>query len=205
VDNKIFALPIRPMAGNLFRAEKSVRVWVQPWFNSLMSETTDAVSELCPACGLCCNGVLFGDVELQRGDGPKRLAELGMELFRKGSQKCFTQPCACFDGKWCQIYAERPKRCRTFECKLLKQVQAGKATVPAALNSIAEARRRAEAVRKLVRELGQTDERVPLNRRYAAVAAEPIDLASDDQRVERRSELMLAVHKLTRILERDFL
>ena len=170
-----------------------------------MSKTADPVSQLCPACGLCCNGVLFGDVELQRGDNPKRLAESGMELSRKGRKQCFNQPCACFDGKWCQIYAERPKRCRTFECQLLKQVQAGKTTVPAALNSIAEARRRADAVRTLVRDLGQTDERVPLNRRYASLAAEPIDLAADDQRVERRSELMLAVHRLTRILEREFL
>ena len=165
----------------------------------------DHVSQLCPACGLCCNGVLFGDVELQRGDDSKRLAELGMALFRKGRKECFNQPCACFDGKWCHIYAERPTRCRTFECALLKQVQAGKIRVAAALKSIAEARSQAGAVRKLVCELGHTDESVPLNRRYAAVAAEPIDLATDDQRVERRSELMLSVDKLVKLLERDFL
>jgi Fe-S-cluster containining protein len=165
----------------------------------------DLVSQLCPACGMCCNGVLFGDVELQRGDDPKRLAELGMDLFRKARKKCFNQPCGCFDGKWCQIYAERPKRCRTFECKLLKKAEAGKVTIRMALENIAEARREADAVRKLVRELGHQDESVPLNRRYAAVTAEPIDLATDDQHVERRSELMLAVDKLVKILERDFL
>ena len=165
----------------------------------------DCVSQLCPACGLCCNGVLFGDVELQRGDNPKRLAELGMELFRKGRKQCFHQPCACFDGKLCQIYAERPARCRTFECKLLQKTEAGEVTVPMALKSIADARRVTDAVRKLVRELGNNDESVPLNRRYAAVAAKPIDLAMDDQCAGRRGELMQAVDKLVKVLERDFL
>ena len=163
------------------------------------------MAQLCPACGMCCNGVLFGDVELQRGDNSKSLAEQGLELFRKGRKQCFHQPCACFDGKLCQIYAERPARCRTFECALLKRVQAGRVAVPTALTKIAEARRQAEAVRRLVRALGHTDERVPLNRRYAAVASEPIELAGDDQRIARRSELMRAVGKLAKILEQDFL
>ncbi len=35
--------------------------------------------------------------------------------------------------------------------------------------------------------------------------AEPIDLAGDDHIIDLRSQLMLAVHKLTKILERDFL
>ena len=166
---------------------------------------SDWVHQLCPSCGMCCNGVLFGDVELQRGDDSKYLAELGMIISPKGRKQSFNQPCACFDGKWCQIYPERPKRCQTFACKLLKQVEAGKVTVPTALKSIGLARREAEAVRKLVRELGNNDESVPLNRRYAAVAAEPIDLGTDDQRVERRSELMLAVDRLVKNLERDFL
>jgi hypothetical protein len=88
---------------------------------------------------------------------------------------------------------------------LLKQALTGEIEVSAALRKIADARREAEKVRKLVRALGQTDESIPLNRRYAAVAAEPIDLAMDDKRVEQRSELMLLVDRLVKILERDFL
>ena len=154
---------------------------------------------------MCCNGVLFGDVELQRGDNAKQLALLGMDLQKKKSGKiCFTQPRACFDGKLCAIYDDRPKRCRTFECRLLERTQSGKVTVSSALKAIAEARRCVEAVRKLVRESGQRDERMPLNRRYSEVMSQPIDLA-DEENSERRGELMLAVHKLTKILERDFL
>ncbi len=165
----------------------------------------DFVAQLCPACGLCCNGVLFGDVELQRNDDAESLAAFGLSLFRKGRKHCFNQPCACFDGKWCGIYADRPIRCRTFACKLLKQAQAGGIEASSALRKIADARRAAEKVRRLVRALGHTDEAMPLNRRYAAIAAEPIDLGADDQRVERLSELMLAVDQLVKILERDFL
>lgn len=163
------------------------------------------VSQLCPNCGLCCNGVLFGDVELQRRDDPERLAALGMSTFRKGKKQCFNQPCACYDGKWCEIYSERPQRCRVFECKLLKQVGAEGMSTADALRRIIEARKQADMVRKLVRGLGHTDEGVPLNRRYAAMVAQPIDLTADDCHVERRSELMLAVGKLVKLLERDFL
>ncbi len=166
----------------------------------------DAVAELCPSCGMCCNGVLFGDVELQPRDDAPWLAALGMNLFRKGRKQCFNQPCACFDGKWCRIYADRPNRCRSFECRLLQRVQAGKTTSDAALKAIAEARTCADRVRHLVRQLGHNDERMPLNRRYSAIMSQPLDLASDDdETTERRSELMLAVHKLTRVLKREFL
>ena len=165
----------------------------------------EIVSRLCPACGMCCNGVLFGNVELQSGDDPRRLAGLGMEVFRKGRKQCFNQPCACYDGKLCGIYAARPKRCATFECRLLQRAQAGEISSAAALKAIAEVRRGADRVRELVRACGQLDERLPLNRRYSAVVSQPIDLAADDDQTERRSELTLAVHKLTRILERDFL
>jgi hypothetical protein len=60
-------------------------------------------------------------------------------------------------------------------------------------------------VRGLLRQLGQTEEPLPLNRRYAKVMANPIDLAGDERVIERRSELMLAVHRLVQALERDFL
>ena len=89
---------------------------------------------------------------------------------------------------------------------MLQRVHAGKTSSAAALKAIAEARAGADRVRDLVRQLGQSDERMPLNRRYSAIMSQPLDLANDDdETAERRSELMLAVHKLTRILERDFL
>lgn len=177
---------------------------IHPWFNLVMNRNSDAISRLCPACGLCCNGVLFGDVELQRGDEAKRLQSLGVDLFRKGRKTAFPQPCSCFDGKICGIYTNRPKQCRAFECGLLNRVNAGKLSPEAALKTIAETRRRADAVLQLVRELGNTDETQPLNRRYADIVAQPIDLSADEADLDRRGELMMAVARLMETLERDF-
>lgn len=164
-----------------------------------------AIDHLCPSCGLCCNGVLFGDVELQRGDDAKALAALGVELFAKGRKKVFNQPCACLEGGLCKIYQNRPSRCRAFDCRALQRVQQGKLTVAAAHKSIKEAKRLSEEVLRIVRALGNTDEAQPLNRRYAAIMAEPMDLAGDEAQLELRGELMLTVGKLVDVLERDFL
>ncbi len=165
----------------------------------------DFVSQLCPNCGLCCNGVLFADVELRAGDDAGRLAELGLSLAKKGSKLAFAQPCACFDGKFCTIYADRPKRCRTFECGLLKRVQDGGLEADAALKTISKTKRQAEKVRVLLRQLGQNDEGLAMTKRYAAAMSAPIDLADPETGSERRGELMLAVDELMRQLQRDFL
>jgi Fe-S-cluster containining protein len=167
---------------------------------------SDAVSRLCPNCGLCCNGVLFADVELRAGDDARRLAKLGLTLEKKGRGKlAFAQLCACFDGKLCGIYTDRPKRCRTFECGLLRRVQAGGLEADAALKTIAQTKRQAEKVRVLLRQLGQNDERLAMTKRYAEAMNAPMDLSDHETDTERRGELMLAVDELMRLLQRDFL
>lgn len=166
---------------------------------------SSAVGHLCPECSLCCNGVLFGDVELQAEDDAKQLAAIGLRIEQQGNKIRFLQPCSCLDGTLCRIYRDRPVRCRTFECRLLQRVQTNEVTLSEALKAIYEARRQVKIVRGLLRELGNEDEHLPLSRRYAKVVAAPIDLSGDERIIELRSELMLAVHKLTKILERDFL
>ena len=167
--------------------------------------TDTAVDQLCPNCGLCCNGVLFADVELRAGDDPGRLAELGLTLGMKGSKLAFAQPCACFDGKLCGIYADRPRRCRTFECGLLKRVQDGQLQAAAALKTIAATKRQAEKVRMMLRQLGEVDDRMAMTRRYTEAMSAPIDLADEETDSDRRGELMLAVAELMQKLQRNFL
>lgn len=164
-----------------------------------------SVDQLCPNCGLCCNGVLFADVELRAGDDAKRLAELGLPLARKGGKLAFAQPCACFDGKLCTIYADRPKRCRTFECGLLKRVQDGELEVDAAMTTIALAKRQAEKVRVLLRQLGQKDEGLAMTKRYTLAMSAPIDMSDHETDSERRGELMLAVDDLMQLFHLSFL
>jgi hypothetical protein len=165
----------------------------------------NAVDQLCPRCGLCCDSTLFADVELRAGDAPRRLAKLGLGLWRKTKARlAFSQPCACFDGRLCRIYAERPKRCRLFECGLLKRVNRGELTAGAALRKIEAARTRAEKIRELLRQTGQDNERMALTHRYAGAMNAPVDLAVAGA-AEARGELMLAVNDFMGTLERDFL
>ena len=165
----------------------------------------DFVSQLCPKCGLCCNGVLFADVELRKGDDAKRLAELGLSLAKKGRQQAFAQPCACFDGRLCRIYNERPKRCRTFECGLLKRVQAGELDADAALKTIAQAKRQVEKVCKLLRRTGSDDERLALSHRYERAMSEPVDLSGGKASAGLPGKLMTTYRDLMQTLQRDFL
>jgi Fe-S-cluster containining protein len=165
----------------------------------------NAVEQLCPNCGLCCDSTLFADVELRKGDDAKRLKKAGLLLQKKGKNKiAFAQPCACFDGKLCKIYEDRPKRCRLFECGLLKRVEAGKMTADDALTKIRDAKVLAGKVRELLRTSGQGDEKLALTKSYVRIMSEPIDL-SDETAADRRGEIMLAVNDLMHVLHRDFL
>jgi uncharacterized protein len=165
----------------------------------------NAVETLCLQCGLCCDSTLFADVELRASDRPARLSQLGLKLFKKSQAvTAFNQPCACFDGKLCRIYAERPKRCGLFECGLLKRVEAGELTAAAAVKKISAARRQAEAIRKVLRALGQRDEKMALTHRYAGIMQQPMDLSRPED-ADRRGQLMLAFSELMVRLEKDFL
>ncbi len=163
------------------------------------------VDQLCPNCGLCCDSTLFADVELRKGDDPQRLAKLGLDIQQKTKTKlAFSQPCACFDGKFCKIYAERPKRCRLFECGLLKRVQSDEMTAGTALKKISQAKAQAAKVRELLRDSGQRGEQTALTHRYTEVMIAPVDLSVAGE-ADQRAELMLAVNDLMQMLERDFL
>ena len=170
------------------------------------ADTQQIVGELCSSCALCCNGVLFGDVELQASDNPKALQRAGLKLQRKGKKHCLTQPCSCLDERnLCGIYSARPARCRSFECLLLKRVLENELDLAEAKKATRDARNQTEKVIGLLRELGQREEHLPLSRRYARLMAEPIDLTADERIVELRGELMLAVARLSKILGQYFL
>jgi uncharacterized protein len=165
----------------------------------------NGIEQLCPNCGLCCDGTLFADVELREGDDAKRLEKLGLPLKKKGQGKlAFTQSCACFDGKFCKIYSDRPKRCRSFECGLLKKVEANEMNASAALKKISQAKILAKKLRELLRSLGQSDEHLALTQRYKIVMNAPTEL-SNERNSKQRGELMLAVDDLMQTLQRNFL
>jgi len=176
-----------------------------PNLKAAPNSTAAAVAALCPQCGLCCNGVLFGDVELQSGDNARRLRSLGVELFRKGRKPAIHQPCSCLVNGLCRIYADRPARCRTFDCGLVKRVASGKLETDDALKSITAARHEVKSITQLVQQLGPDDASLPLKERCAAAMVQPVDLASGAKHLRAQGRLLRAVARLSTRLERDFL
>ena len=164
-----------------------------------------AAEELCLSCGLCCNGVLFGDVRLQPGDDPARLKALGLKLRARGARLRFTQPCSALNAKCeCGIYAGRPVYCRAFECALLQSVLAGETDQPAAARVIRSARQRAAKAARLLRALGNEDEHLPLGERFRATAKAFNAVPPDAEASARFSELTLAMHRLNLLLSQEF-
>jgi Fe-S-cluster containining protein len=166
-------------------------------------------NELCLECGLCCNGVIFADGQLQPEDDAQRLRTLGLRLAKtnpksKIQNPKFHQPCAAFDGCRCNIYADRPKYCRAFECLLLRDVKAGDLEADAARRIIRDARRRVDKVKKLLRELGDADEHIALSIRFRKMKRRLETSELDDERADRFGELTLAVHDLNVLLSGRF-
>jgi Fe-S-cluster containining protein len=180
-------------------------------------------NRLCLECGLCCNGVIFADVELEAGEDGERLRSLGLRLdsaaSRPGSEsraagrgdpgstvapRKFSQPCAAFDGCRCRIYAERPGYCRAFECLLLRGVKAGRVAPVEARRLIRTARQRADLVKRLLLELGDDDEHVALSLRFRRVKQQVEASVPDEDAAEIFGRLTLAVHDLNVLLSDAF-
>ena len=97
---------------------------VEAYLHGAMSVAAEDLSRICAACGLCCNGTLFGSVDLH--DSEVALAErshLPVVHPIEPGQAHFLQPCSLHvDGTGCSIYDERPGACRRYVCKLLEDV-----------------------------------------------------------------------------------
>jgi Fe-S-cluster containining protein len=168
----------------------------------------EATTRLCLECGLCCDGVLFSDVELQPGDDARQLRALGLPVAVKRGTRAvqrFPQPCAalCADNR-CRIYDDRPARCREFECGVLKEVIADRLDTGAALRLIHQARQRAKRVRELLRQLGDQEEHLPLGTRFRQARRCFENGAADAAAAELFGELTLAVHQLNVLTHERF-
>jgi len=136
------------------------------------SRVTDPLSaqsvatKLCLTCGLCCDGTLFKDVQVRMEEDRKRLAARGIALSNARGTPRLPQPCPALKGCSCRVYADRPARCRDFECLLFRSVQTGHTDLNAATRIVRTARGKADHVRGLLRELGDRDEGVALSLRF---------------------------------------
>jgi len=130
-------------------------------------ELHSAAARLCAACGMCCDGVLFHSVVLQRGDSVRSLRAKGLKIKRKAGREYFLQPCSAHRDCLCAIYAERPQRCRLFNCRQLLRLAAGETTEAAALEKIEEARRLSDRVEVLIGKAGGGNPNRSLSQRSA--------------------------------------
>jgi hypothetical protein len=154
---------------------------------------------------LCCDGSLFADVELAGGDEAASLEILGLEVEDSDgdARGLLVQPCRALKGTRCGIYPHRPDCCRTFECRLLRQVRGGAVSVGRAQERIAEARRRIADVRRRVASLGAGGARLPLKERCAEVLASSGGGGGATGR--RREELEAAMSATEQYLKETFL
>jgi uncharacterized protein len=166
---------------------------------------SSAINALCPSCSMCCNGVLFADVRLQRKDDPQVLRKLGFSLEKHGSGQRFCQPCNALQGGLCTIYQSRPSRCGAFECRLLKNVYTGKKAPRAALKLIQQTRKQAEKIESLLGQLGNKSMDQPISRRFHEVMSQPWDLSAGDDLLELRTTLMKEMDRLMRLVQKEFL
>jgi Fe-S-cluster containining protein len=162
--------------------------------------TVKSAEQLCLACGLCCDGSLFDHVQLGPGDEAKKLKALGLTVsVSRGATPIarFRQPCTalCAD-RTCRVYADRPGQCRSFECGVFKDAQAGRIEFSAALRLVKQARRRVDKVRQLLRELGDTDEQRSLNERFRRTQQRMEAGLADAAAGETFAELGQAMHHL---------
>ena len=159
---------------------------------------------LCQACGLCCNGVMFHTVRLQPADSAKELAALGLKLKRKKGAHYILQPCPAWQDSQCSIYAARPERCRLFECRQLQRVATGETTEAAALEKIRDVQSRVAHLEALLARAGRTDAKKPLTKRCEKILAEPLDATSDPDALALRKALTRAMQELNAMLDADF-
>lgn len=95
-----------------------------------------SATTLCKSCGLCCTGHLFSWTKL-RSVELDSIQALGLKVFREPQQRGFNQPCPLWDGI-CKIYdsSKYPRFCRTYKCKLLKQLLDEVTPLPSALETV---------------------------------------------------------------------
>lgn len=163
----------------------------------------DLTDTLCTQCGLCCDGTLFGDVELGGRREAAQLEALGLDVDADDADvELLALPCAGLAGTRCRVYAHRPQCCRTFECRLLQATRRGHVTPRHALARIADAKAQVQRVTRLLADLEpRGGQRLPLAERIAdAIASAPGRPAS-----ARRRALIAAAAALRRTIRTTFL
>lgn len=157
---------------------------------------------------MCCDGTLFDGVQLERGDSAKHLKAIGLSVVTYRGHKTisrFSQPCAALcQDRVCQVYADRPRQCRTFECKLYKELQAGLIELEPALKVVGKTRRQADKIRRLLRRLGDREEDMAIGERFHHTDSRLERDPSNPDALATFADLSLAMHRLKLLAHERF-
>jgi len=157
---------------------------------------------------MCCDGTLFDNVQFEPGEDAQKMKELGLpvKLSRaKVPVAFFRQPCRALQSDCsCRVYADRPVQCRSFECGVFKDAQAGEINYEAALRLVKQAKRKADKVRRLLRKLGETDERLSLGARFRRAQRRLETGMADGAAADTFADLGLASHQLDLLAHKKF-
>ena len=170
-----------------------------------MRTSCSSLQSLCRQCGLCCNGGLFRDVELQPADDVARLKALGLSPKTARGKTRLPQPCAAFGGFRCHVYDVRPGRCREFDCAVLKAVRDETLSMEAATRVIRQTLRLLGKVEKCLLRLGENDAQAPVQLRFRRVVRRLEAGGADAGSAEWFGRLTLAWHQLSIRLHERFL
>lgn len=106
---------------------------------------------LCTACGMCCDGTLFGHVRLAPDD-VAAAADAGLAVVPVKGGSGFLQPCPQLGCDGCAIYTRRPEPCRRFRCTTLLALVAQEIDAETA-------DRRVDAAKRAIARLSESDTR----------------------------------------------
>jgi hypothetical protein len=159
-----------------------------------IDETNESpANTLCKSCGLCCTGHLFIWAKLKSTELDSAEA-LGLNVFRSDPRnRGFSQPCPLWQGQ-CTVYTSPhyPHFCRTYKCKLLKQVLDEHTSLPHALTVIEQAKASIREVEMLLPVSPNPNfrERLVANLENSAGSTGPAN-----QEFRRKAEALLSLYE----------
>ncbi len=78
-------------------------------------------SDLCLACGLCCQGA--SDLVPLDDDELDRAHRLHLPVVESPLRLAFSLPCPRLEDRRCTVYPERPRTCASYACETLRRVR----------------------------------------------------------------------------------
>jgi Fe-S-cluster containining protein len=96
------------------------------------------VGHLCLACGLCCDGTLFGLVRVDAAEAAHAARHRLSVITRDDGTARLVQPCSALEGTACRVYADRPRTCRHYVCDLARALEEGEVNLDEARSVVHE-------------------------------------------------------------------